>query len=256
MIMMMAKCGNHPHPRPVTDTDVKKFYERNQVDFEKLVSNVRDGGLVTFFENLAGPGFQSFSSSGAGIRSAVVDSTGREVAGFDGDGYLTLSPAWSRYETAERRIREALARDSIEDLIASAESGVAAVEGFIAERVQSWNGSHPEDLLIDDASHKVPFNVKIEEWIPKMTGGKRIVKGSTNAQHFGQLKKFRDDFGAHIKSHAHAISSDRFVELVNRFRTGIAGMLIDLHRLFDMSVPSTLIREFYAADALKDRGVS
>jgi hypothetical protein len=254
LIMMIAKHGNH-YQKLDTDAEVKEFYKFNRIDFDQLVSTVRDGGLVTLLENLAGPGFETASQGRASIRSAVVDAiTNEEIAGFDGDGHLTLSPAWSRYETAERRLRDSMERNSIEDLIGAIEAGVSAVEGFIAERARAWNSVNPSAMLIDDAAKKVSFDVKLNEWIPRMSGGAKIVKGGKNYQHFAELKKFRDDFGAHIKESAHAISAQRFIRLVDLFRTGIAGMMIDLYRAFKMRVPSGMIREFHAADALKDLG--
>ena len=104
--------------------------------------------------------------------------------------------------------------------------------------------------LIDNSTNKVPFNKKIDDWFPKMTGGKKLEKGGLKFQDFAQLKSIRDDETVHPKTSGHVKSLREFAQTVDRFRTGIAGVLFDLHVMFSLPVPADIIRESLAADAV------
>ena len=111
---------------------------------------------------------------------------------------ISLSTYWSNFEEARRHLHRAIDQISFGDLEVAVERGVASIEAFIRARAEEWNRNN--DQLTDDAKNKVPFNVKIDEWIPKMTGGQKLETGAINFQDFTRLKSMRDDEIVHSNS--------------------------------------------------------
>jgi hypothetical protein len=90
---------------------------------------------------------------------------------------------------------------------------------------------------------------KIDEWIPIMTGGKKLNKGNQRWEHYKKLRTVRDQQQAHLKAPALGSDYRKLAKSLNIFRTGIAGMLLELHILFgDRNVPATIIRHAYLPD--------
>lgn len=180
---------------------VKQFYQRRGLEFKKVVADVRGGAAVPFLENLLGPTFFVSSAGPGEPRAAVVRTdTGEEIAAIEGDGMISLSTYWSNFEEARRHLHRAIDQISFGDLEVAVERGVASIEAFIRARAEEWNRNNPNDQLTDDAKNKVPFNVKIDEWIPKMNGGQKLETGAINFQDFTRLKSMRDDEIVHSNS--------------------------------------------------------
>ncbi|MHA2403773.1 MAG: hypothetical protein ACXADH_12330, partial [Candidatus Kariarchaeaceae archaeon] len=123
-----------------------------------------------------------------------------------------------------------------------------SIEAYIIHRVELWNRDNPHDCLTDSPAHKVSFDDKVDVWIPKMTGGKKLDKSIRNWMHFLDLRKIRDHVSIHPKSDGFGSSFSDLAEKINIFRTGIAGTLIQLHLLFHEKIPAIIIRAFYAPE--------
>jgi len=107
---------------------------------------------------------------------------------------------------------------------------------------------HPNDLIQDSKTRKISYDDKIELWIPKMTDGKRLDKSIINWPNYKFLRKIRDDNVIHSKTSGYSISDQKLVEYINKFKTGIAKLLVQLHVLFNEKIPSRIIRGSFAPD--------
>ena len=81
-----------------------------------------------------------------------------------------------------------------------------------------------------------------------MTGGKRLDKSIINWFNFKNLRKIRNDYVIHSKTTGYSISNQELAEYINKFKTGIAKLLVQLHILFNEKIPSRIIRGAYAPD--------
>jgi len=97
---------------------------------------------------------------------------------------------------------------------------------------------------VDDKANKVPFEDKVKVWVPTMAG-KKLDLGNKNWAHFQRLKKARDTEHKHTKSPALNISYRELEKLLNLFRTGIAGLLLNLRAIFRDKTPSKVIKYAY-----------
>lgn len=104
-----------------------------------------------------------------------------------------------------------------------------------------------DDKLVDNRDNKVPMDDKFDIWIPKMTG-QQINKGTRNWQDFKRLRGIRDNLTVHPKSQHHSVTFQEMADLINIFRTGVAGLLIDLHLVFRHFIPSHVISARYVTD--------
>ncbi len=88
---------------------------------------------------------------------------------------------------------------------------------------------------------------KINEWIPQITGGK-LDKSGVNWSHHQELRSIRNEYQAHPKQHLYGIPYSEICRRMNRFRTGIAGLLFDLHIAFNDLVPGQVVQACYMPD--------
>jgi hypothetical protein len=250
MILNMGKYGNHNKhfERPFdTDEDVVSYLQDEGFDFERLVDTCRQKDQnVPSLENL-------FTSEWIGVSPpdgylVVTNSRGEVLSGFrDGEsGRMTMSTYWSRFERAVTSFDHCLETTSYEDLLSALSSGVSSIEAYIGYRVDEYNRLHPGDELMDSRQNKVSFDDKIKEWIPIMSGNKFDKGKNRNWSDFKVLRAVRDQEDAHPKTSAYAHSFKDMCALLNRFRSGIAGLLLDLCIHFgEKQVPTTVIRRAY-----------
>jgi len=250
MIMNMAKYGNHNYhfERPFnTDEDVEAFFHEQGFDLKRLVEICRQKDQsVPHVENLVTSGWSGMAPPGGHL--VVTDSQGEELAGFrNGEsGSMTMSTYWSRFERAATGFDHCLATTSYEDLLSSLSSGISSIEAYIGHRVDMHNRLHSEEKLVDSRQNKVSFDDKVKEWIPIMSGRKFDKGKNRNWADFKVLRAVRDQQDAHPKTSAYAHSFKDMCHLLNRFRGGIAGLLLDLCIHFgEKQVPTIIIRHAY-----------
>ncbi|MDP2853828.1 MAG: hypothetical protein Q8O28_06245 [Smithellaceae bacterium] len=245
---MFAKHGDH-NERNVfkSDADVKRYMEHRGIDFEKLVDLCRNfKENVPYFENLVG----STWSISAGCKAAVVDKVGgKEKCVVEGPGTITLSTYWAHAETAYKARTDTVEASSFTELQTAIVSGMASIEAYINHRAELWNNTNPKEMLADSFTKKVSFDEKVDVWIPKMTGGTKLDKGTRNWMDFQELKKIRDNVSIHSKVSGMGTSFAELAKNANIIRTGISGLLIQLHILFKERIPSVIIRFFFAPEA-------
>lgn len=247
MILMFAKYGHNERNVFKSDADVKRYMEHQGLDFEKLVDLCRDfKENVPYFENLVG----STWSISAGGKAAVVDKvSGEEKCVVEGPGTIALSTYWAHAETAYKARTDAVEASSFTVLQTAIISGIASIEAYMNYRAELWNKSNPKEMLVDSFKNKVSFDEKIDGWIPKMTGGTKLDKGTRNWMDFQELMKIRNNVSIHPKVSGMGTSFAELAKNANVLRTGIAGLLIQFHILFKERIPSVIIRLFFAPEA-------
>jgi hypothetical protein len=127
------------------------------------------------------------------------------------------------------------------EFLSGVANGLASIEAYISQKAYQYNVHNPGKELVDDKSSKVPFEDKIKVWVPTMAG-KKLNLGGKNWAHFQRLKKARDTEHTHSKSPALHITYRELCKLLNLFRGGIAGLLLELYVVFGDTVPSKVIR--------------
>lgn len=251
LVLTMAKHGNHSidieyNISFITDADVKRFFSAQGMDFQNVVQKCREfRKSVPFFENLIG---STWNVSGNAKVSRVDAKTDQKDLEVIGPGTITMSTYWAQYEEAEKALDQSIKNSSFSDFHTALVLGIASIESYIRYRDQEWNKTHSNDLIQDSKNQKVSFDDKIDLWIPKMTGGKRLDKSIINWSNFKNLRKIRDDNVIHSKSSGYSISNQKLAEYINKFKTGIAKLLVQLHMLFNEKIPSRIIRGAHAPD--------
>ena len=96
--------------------------------------------------------------------------------------------------------------------------------------------------LIDNKGAKVSFEDKIKDWVPTMSGGVRLGLGGAMWTDFIFLQAIRDNDAVHTKRFAQGASFSDLASALNRFKTGIADFILQLHLIFGEPVPRVVIR--------------
>ncbi len=247
LVLMMAKWSFPPmFSQFRTDASVKRYLQRQGGDFEKIVETCRTfKENVLFFENLVG----STWTVSNGARISIVDKMdGETKAEVQGPGTLTVLTYWGHFEEALRSRNRSVESSSYPEYQTAIIKGIASIEAYISHRAEIWSKGNPSDPLLDSPSNKVSFEDKIDIWIPKMSGGKKLDKSIRNWQDFKTLRKIRDHISIHPKATAYGIDFNELANKVNLFRTGIAGILIQLHMLFKEPVPAKIIRSSFSPE--------
>ncbi len=250
MILMMAKHGNHGAGlKFVSDTDVKRFFQSNGYEWGDLVEVCRKPNeIVPIVENLIGSTWRVSGGGRAAIVTEAATDKEREIASVEGPGTLTTSNYLQLFENAVNNLNKCMENTSFGDFQSSISSGIASIDAYIAHRAWLHNSGNPSEPLIDSKESKVSQDTKIDEWIPKMSGGKNLDKSGLNWNHFKRLRAVRDELAIHVKQPAFSISYQELGELLNLFRSGIAGLLVDLHLLFGERIPCNIIKHAYLPD--------
>ena len=78
--------------------------------------------------------------------------------------------------------------------------------------------------------------------------GKKLDKGAKSWENYKLLRSIRDDENIHAKNLAYGFTLETLAVRINLFKTGVAGMLIQLHLLFGMRIPTSIIRARFHRD--------
>ncbi len=246
MILFFARHGDHGlKVRFRSDADIKRALESRGYEFGQLVAECRGyKRIVPLFENIIG-------STARTIGSTTISSVDRETGQVDltvkGPGLLALYGYQATFENAVKARNRAVEKSDYTEFLSTVTQGIASIEGYINYRAELWKKKNQEQL-IDSHEMRVGFDTKIDDWLPRMALGRKLDKTGKNWQHFRFLRHVRDDINIHPKISAHGISLADLAEQLNMFRTGIAGVLIQLHQLFEQPIPAVVIRSHYAPD--------
>lgn len=239
-----AMYGNHDiKPRPISIQEVQRYFLGKGIDTNKLTDLCRNPKEpVPDFENLIR---STWRASG---NVSLVESDGEVISEMKEAGLFIWSNYESHFEAACAARDRAVTEVSYSAFQECLTQSFAAIEAFFNTQAKAWNKQHPKDKLFDSKNHKVSLENKIDEWVPKISNGKKIEKSNQVWYHFKTLKTIRDDNAIHPKLPGQGVSYQNFARQINAFRLGIAQLLGNLHILLSMPVPSVIINAIYAPD--------
>lgn len=250
MIMAMALYGNHYWDREwgafATTRHVERFLAHHGLTLAGLVETMREkDAWGNPFENRLPSGWTVVTGD-SGV-ATYTDSEGNEVVRMEESGTMATATDAALFEKAVDDYERAIARMSYTEFLSALANGLASIEAYISQKAYQYNVRNPGDELLDDKDHKVAFEDKIKVWVPKMAGAK-LDLGGKHWAHFQRLKRVRDTEHTHTKAPALNIPFRELCKQLNLFRTGIAGMLLNLHALFGDTTPSLMVKYAFHPD--------
>ena len=248
-IFCHAKVGNHSNSfRPKSIGEVQQYFLKKGINTNELTELCRNPQYpIPDFENLVRSTWIA-DVSGSGSVSLVDDSDGEVIHEMKEPGLFIWSNYEAHFEAACAARDRAVTEDSYSAFQECLSQGFASIEAFFNTRARAWNKQHPEDKLVDSKNHKVSLENKIDEWLPKISGGGKIDKTNRRWNDFKTLKKLRDDNAIHPKLPGQGISYKDFASQINAFRLGVAELLGNIHCLVAIPVPSVIINAIYMPD--------
>lgn len=251
MIWDLIYHGNHSRRDAMKNApknSIKNWFDENKESFSDVVSRCRNyfNEAVPFVENIIGSTFMIDSKSGGGVSVSLIKSgkTQPELT-VDGPGTIGVD-YWAKFEAACHARDRAIKKASLDEFHGALTKGIASIESYMAHRVEVWNRTDGKaSPLIDSKENKIPFEEKIKNWIPKMTGGKKLDISGRMWADFLELKKIRDSEEVHSKQFSQGTAYEDLAKKLNKFGSGLADFLLQLHILFDEPVPSVVIRAKY-----------
>lgn len=198
---------------------------------------------MPLLKNLADCGKWQSNNSSISITNGI---TGEVHTIGEGDGEITFNPYQGCFIDSYKMFQDSIEGNHHALFKASISEGYSAIESFIREKANDYNYLRNEKILVDNKSNKVSFYDKIDKWIPEMTG-KKVDKGGREWDSLKQLIDFRDNRHIHVKE-VYGIAYIDLLKFMNLYRYGIPGFLKQLHILFNLYIPSNIIRGSYFPD--------
>jgi hypothetical protein len=211
---------------------------------ESLVDEIRRdfSTRIPQFENLLGSTWEL-----EGVTMSRVDlSTGEPISSGKSPGVYSSEGYWASFEAAVAARDRSIDERSLNEIQNAFVRGCSSIEGYILMKSDMWNRRNPNDQLVDTREFKTSFDDKIERWIPKMSSGRKLDRSTNHWSDYKRVRGIRDHMTIHPKSPGVGATFDELAEMINLFRTGVAGFLIDLHDHFGDRIPATIIRARYA----------
>ncbi len=141
------------------------------------------------------------------------------------------------YENFERSIQ----RGSLSDFNSAVNKGISAIELSLRDAALIYNDTSSDKIDVDE---RIPFNEKIDKWIPIITNGKKFDKSGRIWNSYMMYRKHRDDYDQHLKT-PYAFNYEELCSLMNQYKFAIPGMLFELDILFKRRISSAVIRTKY-----------
>jgi hypothetical protein len=161
------------------------------------------------------------------------------------------------FEAAAAARRRAIIETSSDEIETAFIKGVASIEAFLNAQAAKWNARQGMPELMDSPKKRLSIETKIDQWIPKITGGRSFDKTSNFWSAFTQVRDQRNEEGIHPKTTARIFNVDQIASQANLFRLAIAGTLAQLHLTIPLQIPSPIIRTLYAPEvSVTDTGDS
>lgn len=234
LVVTMARFTDNPlnseQGFPVSsDEEVKGYFEAAGYVFDGVVEECRDPSIsIPLVENVIGSTFLMIGDE----KTEIIVTSNYEAA----------------FDAAASHLDRAVTEASFSELESAIVRGIASIEGFLSFQAGNWNEEHPDNPLLDSKEDKVSFDTKIDDWIPILTGGAKLYKGDIHWQNFKKLRGIRDNLIVHPKSQRGTLTYLDLADLINSFRTGVAGFFIDLHVACRTFVPAHIIRAYYTPE--------
>lgn len=247
MIEMFAQAGEHHLAfRFRSPEDVVACFTQNGYDFAAVVEECRDPQhRVPMFENLLG----STWTVGAGhviITDIHIDGSSEQRRVEESDDF-TLFRYARLFEAAAAARRRAIDNADPDEMETAFIKGVASIEAFMNGLAARWNAKQGTADL-SDPNRRMSIETKIDQWMPRITGGRSFDKTSSFWAALKQVRDRRNEEGIHPKTTARIFRIDDIASHANLFRLAIAGVLVQLHLTIPLQIPSPMIRTLYAPE--------
>ena len=250
MVLNLARYGDHGHQLKCNLTNeegVKAFFRVNGYNFEVEVEKARrwSPGLPLIVPLVDYRTWNSFTLGGAPGSVAGIKTGGDDfLVKFEGEsGHVVLDEYLDIFENAAKELERSVKDNNHRAFLTALSDGIASIEGYVNYQAAEKGGPQHKD----SEQEKVSFETKINEWIPQITGGK-LDKSGVNWSHHQDLRRIRNEYQAHPKQHLYGIPYSEICRRMNLFRTGIAGLLFDLHIAFNDLAPGQVIQACYMPD--------
>lgn len=247
LILDLARYGNHSHNIPVaaTEESLAQWFTDNGHPFPDLIEQLRDPiRPVPFVENLIGSDWVTFGV-GSGTWDVIDSDTGEVLSSLSAPGVQSLLSYHSQFDQAIRTLEDAITKDSYQELLQAVATGIACLETFVSDQVRKWNAQNPSSKILD-APPFASFDVKVGDWFPIMLHGKRYNKSGKDWDALQRLRDLRNNQAIHPKSFAQGTTFVDLADWCNVFTLGIPETLFQMHVIFSMRVPTSIIRARYA----------
>lgn len=248
MIWTFIYHGNHSRHyemKGAPKSAIEKWFADNNEPVPRLLSQCRSFFVasVPFVENFIGSTW-TLISDGEGKAKASMTKGGKNEPEIEIEGSGTIGVDYeSKFESACRARDKAIECASTEELHTAIIKGIASIESYIAHRVDVWNRSLAAHTQFTDIKGaKVSFEEKIKVWVPTMAGGIKLNLSGAMWADFLFLQAIRDNDAVHAKRFAQGVSFSDLASALNRLKSGIADLLLQLHVIFGEPVPRVLIR--------------
>jgi len=241
-----AMYGNHGNSfRPSSVQEVQQYFLQRGFNTNDLTEQCRSPqSCVPVFEKSVR---STWRTCGSGTVS-LVDSDGEVIHEMQGPGQFVWSDYEAHFEAACAARDRAVAEDSYSPFQECLSQGFASIEAFFNTQARTWNKQHPEDKLSDSRAFKVSLESKIDQWVPKMSGGAKVNKTDRVWRDFKTLKNLREEDAIHPKLPGHGIPYKDLAKHINAFRFGIALFLGKIHLLIGRPVPAVIINAVFMPD--------
>lgn len=253
MIWTFIYHGNHSRHyemKGAPKSAIEKWFADNNEPVPRLLSHCRSFvASVPFVENFIGSTC-TLVLGGEGKAKALMTKGGKNESGIEIEGSGTIGVDYqSKFESACSARDRAIEGASTEELHTAIFKGIASIESYIAHRVDIWNRSlAAHTQLTDNKGAKVSFEVKIKVWIPTMASGAKLNLSGAMWADFLFLQAIRDNDAVHSKRFSQGVSFSDLASALNRLKTGIADLLLQLHVIFGEPVPRVVIRAKFFPD--------
>ncbi|MDQ3926963.1 MAG: hypothetical protein M3272_08285 [Actinomycetota bacterium] len=232
-----------------SEEDVARFFAENGLDYQRVVEEERSDHLAHVPLLWVSEPLSMNMGVPPGGYASIRDGT-RDIAVLKGEsGRFVLVEYGDRFEQATKHLHRSIEGADNNDFLSCISDGISSIEAFLSYSTRRYGEGLPESIPTAKGSRRLTFDEKIDEWLPKMTRGRKLDKSGRNWSDFKELREIRDAFQAHPKTSVYGVSFRELCRRLNLFRTGIAGLLIDLHAVLRTSyVPEIVFRYAYLPD--------
>ena len=257
LILDIAAYGNHNwthqrfeyrYPTFWGLSEVKEFFKNRGIDFDSLVNETRHPfSPVPFLENLIRSKW--FLSGTAEVKLPSVPGGDPDEVTV-GPGQVAFPAFLDEFENSAASFVKAFEEKSIPNFNNAVVSGVTSIEVYLNNQIAAWNASNPNDQLVDDKQHKVPFGKKVTDLIPKIAYWQRLDKSERFWGDFVEVRDYRDSI-IHRKQYSARMEYRELHKYLIKYRFAIPGLLFEMHKIFKQRVPSQIIRVFHTFIVIK-----
>lgn len=263
MVWTFIRHGNHSNREAMKNSpkhQIEEWFLEGNQPIHRIIARCRNffTSAMPLVENFRPSTSYFFAEGGGEITVSMFKggNTQPEKVVMGSSGSIGVDYE-AKFESACSALTRAIEGASFEDFHTSIIKGISSIESYINHRAEIWNNSIASALnpLIDSKEKKVSFEDKITKWLPIMAGGKKLDKSGKMWNDFLTLQKIRDENAIHSKNYAQGGSYIELALALNKFKTGIADFLLQLHIIFDESIPSSIIRaKYYPEVYLQSKG--